>query len=179
MKKILVCIPVILFPYTIVVLTVLLISGFLTNPNNQNISLFILLFILCIWISALICAVFISIVSRIKKFSGLEMAKLNMLIKIIQIPAYILIFIFSILSFITIFTIGFSVAFWIIDVVSVVLTGIIGASAVRLNFCQGAINKSEARIYTFTQFVFCLDVIIAILVFTKSKRYNLTNEHTF
>ena len=178
MKKMLACIPVILFPYTIPVLTVLLIRGFLTDPDYQNFSLFILLFTLVLWISAILCSLAVSIISRIKKFSGLEMAKLNMLVKIIQVPAYMLIFIFGMFSFITIFTMGFSVVYLFLDMISIILTGFIGASAVCLNYRQGVINKAEVILYTILQFVFCLDVIIAVLVYMKSKIYSLKSEQS-
>lgn len=174
LKKMYACIPIILLPYTTVALIFLVISGFFIDPEKQSLALFVLLFVLGIYILALICVVFYCIASHRKKISALEMAKLSMLIKIIQIPAFLLIFIFGIFSFITIFTMIYSVIFLILDVVSIVLTGIVGASAVRLNYNQGAINKREVVIYTLMQFVFCLDVIIAILVFTISRKYNKT-----
>jgi hypothetical protein len=55
------------------------------------------------------------ILSIVKKWDALTLAKTSMIIKLIQVPAYIMIFIFGFIMLITIFTIPFSFVLFIFN----------------------------------------------------------------
>ena len=69
----------------------------------------------------------------------------------------------------TIFTYAFSIFFVIFDCLTIFLTGLIGVSAVARCYADCKISKPFAIVNGFLQFVFCIDVISAIIVFIKSK----------
>lgn len=96
-----------------------------------------------------------------------------MIIKIIQIPAYLFIFAIGFVCLITIFTVGISFVLLILDGVSIILSGLIGVFVVRRCYADGILTRTEMVIHSILQFVFCLDVVSAIIVFRKVKTTNI------
>ena len=76
-------------------------------------------FLILLLITTYIIALFSSIIFCVKniliKINSQKLLYINMIIKLIQIPAYILIFIFSLLCLLTIFTMGISIVLMIFD----------------------------------------------------------------
>ena len=70
----------------------------------------------------------------------------------------------------TIFTFAISVILMDLDVMSIILSGLIGISAVKRSYDNEAISAGEMVLYSILQFVFCADVIVSIIVFHKSKK---------
>jgi len=98
-----------------------------------------------------------------------KILKINMIIKLIQIPAYIIIFIISLMSLITIFTMGISLLLIIFDCMAIFLTGLIGLSGIIRGFIDKKLTLSDTIVYSIFQFIFCLDILFSILAYKKIK----------
>ena len=93
-------------------------------------------FILCCILTTIlniICFAF----SIYNKWDALSLVKTMMIIKLIQIPAYVLIFVLGIILAITIFTFPFSIGLFLFDYLSLFLTGALVVSAAINSIKQG------------------------------------------
>ena len=79
-----------------------------------------------------------------------------------------LIFVFGILLAITIFTIPFSIGLFLFDCLSLFLTGALMISAVINSIKQGIVKFKDILWIMILQFVFCADVVSAIIFPTLS-----------
>ena len=109
-------------------------------------------------------------ISIYKKWDCVSLAKLFMIVKLIQIPAYVLIFILGVFMAITVFTIPFSIALFLFDCFSLVLTGIGVISAVINAIRQGVSTPKELFWLAIAQFFFCVDVVASIVLYVKLKK---------
>lgn len=168
MKKILL-IPTILFPYLILFCMFCIFTGFLMEELFQGFAPVMLIYLAAWFITSLICnAVYIA-VSVAKKCDRTELLKINMIVKIAQIPAYMAIFVLGVLCMMTIFTIGFTLFFIIFDLVSVFLSGTIGFGAVMT--AKGE-KPPQFILLSLSQFVLCIDMPLSIVMFLLSKKCN-------
>lgn len=162
MKKVIWLLPCALFPYS-------LFAGlyyFLQGMGNLGES-----FSFLPWMfgAAFVCNVIFLVLSMGQKWDCRKMALWNMVIKLMQIPAYLGIFLLGIVSFSLIFTIGVAGVLFLFDCASIFLTGMIGVGAVIRCCKSGVCRKTFSVLHGILQFVFCLDLISAILVFARSK----------
>lgn len=119
---------------------------------------------------ALACDIVFFALSVWRNWDFRQAALCNMVVKLIQIPAYIAIFILGILCFSTLFTIGVAVVLLLFDCASILLTGLIGVAAV-VRCCSGhALSKKSSVVNGILQFVFCADVVSAVVVFVQASR---------
>lgn len=95
-----------------------------------------------------------------------QLALAGMLTKLIQIPAYVLWFTVGIALFL--FT-GPLLAF-MIDAMTIALSGLVGLSAVLQCKKAGILTGKQAVFHGVLQFVFCVDIISAIYVYIKSRK---------
>ena len=135
----------------------------------RNNGLYVLLSLFALFVAAFICAINIFITSILFKRSARELLRINMVIKIIHVPAYILIFFIGLFSLITIFTAGISVALIILDGLTILLTGLIGLAGIIRAFVENKLPKKTAILHTVLQFIFCADVVSSIVVYRKVK----------
>lgn len=170
MKKFVPTLSIALFPYAVAFVLYCIFSGFLMENIFQNNAYLCLILLVIIWAVALVCAVSTCAASLIRKWDFVELCRVNLLIKTISIPAYLFIFIFGIVCMLTIFTFAISVILMDLDVMSIILSGLIGISAVKRSYDNEAISAGEMVLYSILQFVFCADVIVSIIVFHKSKK---------
>ena len=103
------------------------------------------------------------------KWDALSLVKTMMIIKLIQIPAYILIFVLGIFLAITIFTFPFAIGLFLLDCLSLFLTGILVVSAAINSIKQGLFKLKDVFWIMILQFVFCVDVISTIIFYVKLK----------
>ena len=75
---------------------------------------------------------------------------------------------------ITIFTIPFSFLLGVFDCLGVLLTGLLAIAGVVRAYKEGRIKKSTAIWCCIGSFVFCIDVIIAIVLYRKVKKHKLS-----
>ena len=157
----------ILFPYLVIFAIICVFSGFLMESVFQNNAITLLQFLFVVYFAALISTVIFIVANLHKQQSALGMARINMVIKLIHIPAYLVIFIMGLLSFVTIFTMPFALFFFLFDCMTIFLTGLIGASGILKGFREEKVSKESANIHGILQFLFCIDVISAIIIHRK------------
>lgn len=104
------------------------------------------------------------------KWNARELAGVNMLAKLLQIPAYIFNFLAGIACLITIFSMGISVALIFLDGFCIGMTGLLGIAAFHNMQREGRISKKQAVVYSIGSFIFCVDVILAIVGYRRSKQ---------
>lgn len=173
MKKMVPFIFIILFPYYIVFLIGSLFNQYLMKYVFQN-NFYIGLLSFCIFgLIAFVNVIILCVNNFASKLEAVEATRINMIIKIIQIPAYLFIFVIGCMCLLTIFTVGISFVLLILDGVSIILSGLIGVFVVRQCYANGILTRTEMIIHSILQFVFCLDVVSAIIVFRKVKTINI------
>lgn len=167
MKKILLLIPTILFPYLLLFFMFCIFTGFLMEELFDNFFLVMIFYLMGYFVITFALILAYIILSRIRKWDPKEMAKINMIVKAVQIPAYLAIFILGLICSLTIFTIGFTIAFIIYDIVSIFLTGIIGASTIMRLKVKNQRLASFYIINGILQFIFCVDVVSSFIVYNS------------
>lgn len=126
-----------------------------------------LLFVAGMFLLALLATVVTASLAVIRKWDAAEVAKVNMMVKVLQIPSYILIFIEGVYFSISmmLLTPVAGILFVIFDCAVIVMTGITGAAAVYRVQREEKIDKGMAVMLGIGQFIFCIDVICAIAVY--------------
>ena len=178
-KGLLIVIPILLLPYfvlfalaTIFFSTKLTFFNWIMESVFQGNALYIIAALLIYCLLATVLSVVCFVVSIFKKWDALSLAKIAMLVKLIQVPAYLLIFILGVLFAITIFTFPFSIGLFLIDCLSVFSTGLWAASAVIITIRQGTFKPQEVFWAIILSFIFCVDVVSSVVFYIKLKRFN-------
>ena len=112
-------------------------------------------------------------ISTFKFCDALSAAKTAMLIKLIQIPAYVVIFVLGVAMTIAIWTIPFTIALFWIDCLCLFLTGLPVLSSIICALRQGTIKFRDVIWVIILQFVFCADVVAAIIYYKRLKEATL------
>ncbi len=136
------------------------------NESIANLLLFLLIFLLI----ALICAVVTFILSIVLKWDSRTTAFVAMMIKLLQIPAYIVIFVLGLLFAFMVFTMAFVPFFIIIDLITIFMTGLIGVSACIAGYREKKLSAVSATLFAIGQFFFCIDVVLSIIVYVKIRK---------
>ena len=159
-----------LFPYTLLAVFHCLFTGFLMETVFQNNALLCLAALALCLLIALISVVVLCIFGCRAAVPPDRRALLVMAIKLVQIPAYLALFALGAMFLVTIFTMPFTlfIVFW--DVVTILLSGAVGAVFLRKNYRAGVLNRTEWMVHTILQFVFCADVVSAVIVFRNLKQ---------
>ncbi len=179
MKKMVPFIFIILFPYYIVFLIVSLFNQCLMKYVFQN-NFYIGLLSFCVFgVIAFVNVIILCVNNFAGKFNAIEAAQINMIIKMIQIPAYLFIFVIGFMCLLTIFTVGISFVLLILDGISIILSGLIGVFVVRRCYADGILTRTEMLLHSILQFVFCFDVVSAIIVYRKIKTINIASKSVF
>ena len=175
-KRIWWLVPTITLPYALLLtLCIILFSTdqsifkfIMKNIFQNNIWIVFVTFTLyCIIASILSIICFI--LSIVNKWDSLTLAKTSMITKLIQVPAYIMIFIFGLIMLITIFTIPFSFALFIFDCWILFLTSLITLSGVFNSIHEKKFKFNEIIWLIILQFIFCVDVVSSIIFYRKLK----------
>ncbi|MBE6845388.1 MAG: hypothetical protein E7508_06725 [Ruminococcus sp.] len=158
-------IPLMLFPYAYMIWLFWLENLIPDNINMHAPEIYIgLTFVLTV-ISTVITA-------ASKKTTAASAAKQNLIVKAVQIPAYIFHFLLALISpMASVWGIGFFIFAVIINLMTISLTGIF-AIGCNIRVCRsGVISKGTAVFISVLSFVFCTDLIVAIVLFVTSKSY--------
>ena len=179
-KKTWLLIPTTIFPYIILCAleSIFLLTGvsffsdiMKTIFNNNALSLLLTLVIYCLF--ACILNVIHFIICLKNNNDALKIAKTAMIVKTIQIPAYLLIFCAGSLFVFSLFTIPFSIVLLIFNYITLVLTGLITISSIINSVKHSVFKTKEVILVTLLQFVFCADVVATIIYYNMlKKRYN-------
>lgn len=116
------------------------------------------------WLAGLAAAVLAALARSC--WTGRELALANMLVKLLQIPAYGLWFAVGLAMFLFM---GPVLAF-LMDVLAILLTGLVGLAAVLRCRKEEKLGRKAAVIHGILQFVFCADVFSAVWVYIKSRK---------
>ena len=134
--------------------------------------------IVILLIIAIVCnlyaliVVVVNLIMAVKgNYNAIELVKMNMIIKLVHIPAYIIHFLLGMLGLLaSVWGIGFILWAITIDLVTIGLTGMVGVSASVCCKKEGILSKSMSWLYAFSSFIYCVDVISAIVFFVKVKK---------
>ena len=98
-------------------------------------------------------------------------AKQNLTIKCVQIPAYVLNFAIAMIG-VMMSVFGLPMIAWAIaiDFLSIVLTGVSAIGCGRTLYKEEKIDRTSAIWTTIGSFVYCADVVIAIVWYCKGKK---------
>lgn len=175
MKKYIQLLPTILYPYFIIASIFLIFGG--GNPvvdmiwekldNNGYILLGI---ILAVFILSMILNIITVIIALANKWDAKSLAKTNMIIKCIQIPAYLCLFALGFMCLITIFTAGISFVVFVLDCLGIFLTGLFSISGIVRAWREGKISWKGTIAWGICSFICCVDVIMAIVMYQKIKK---------
>lgn len=114
------------------------------------------------------CLPFFCFVLSIRKsWDSLSLAKTAVIVKLIQVPAYLLIFVMGVLLLLTIFTIPFAIALFLFDCITLCLTGLLTIAAAVNAARQRYITAKCAIWVGVLQFVFVADVVSTMVFFSK------------
>lgn len=166
-----------LFPYLIVFVLICMFTGYsMDNVFHDNVLIPFSIFI-GLYVVALISSVITFIKSLTKKRELLEVLRINMIIKLIHVPAYLCIFIVGLGCMITIFTFGITIVLMILDGMTIVLSGLIGLGGVIRSLRENKISITKAVIHSIFQFVFCADIISSIVIYSTVKAAEYDYKH--
>lgn len=166
-------IPVILYPYIYVVILAVFLMFMNILPEDYNdAALLGLLIIAIIYNLYSFIVVIVNAVQTAKgKLTARQAARMNLIIKGIQIPAYIMHFILGFIG-LAMSVWGIGIVFWaiLIDLLTILLTGIssIGCS-IRMRR-EGILSTAAAILMGIGSFIYCADVVIAIVYVVKTKK---------
>ncbi len=113
-------------------------------------------------------------VSIYRKWDAISLAKAAMIMKLAQIPAYVLIFVSGFILMATIFTMPFSIGLFMINCLSVFMTGLFVISSAIIEIRNNTFTRKEIIWVILLQFVFCADVISSIVFYIKLKKAKST-----
>lgn len=175
MKKYLMLVPVALFPYISFAMA-MSVDSEKASVGGLLLGMF-LVFLVCF-----VCALAFSIICIRKQSSSRAIMNAARVIKLIHIPAYILVFIWGFLSLgMTAIMIMFPIGAvslltcWLFDVFSIIISGVVSSVAYYRAWREGEIILARALISAILSFAFCVDVIVALIGFAGSK--NKTEEN--
>lgn len=135
------------------------------RENIINLVIMLLLYCTFSTVLSIICFV----VSIRQKWNALSLAKTTVIVKLIQLPAYIFIFVLGFLLIISLFTIPFSIGLFLLDCLTVFLTGLLTFAAVINAVRQDLFKLKEVTWVIILQLIFCADVVASIVFYLKLK----------
>jgi hypothetical protein len=173
------------FPYSILFAIVCIFNGYFAESLFQNYGVYVFRTLFILYLAALICSVVSFIIGIVRKWSGEELLRTNMIIKLIHIPAYVLVFIIGLVNLIRLFTyllyenycFALTIILMVLNCMTIILTGLIGLCGVIRSYKENKFSRKEVFIHGFLQFVFCVDVISSIIAYKKARSQALTGEN--
>lgn len=136
------------------------------NSNALDLIATLLLYCILATVLSIVCFA----VSIRKRWDALSLAKSAMIMKLFQVPAYVLIFVLGVLFAFAIFTIPFAVGLFLLDCLTLFLTGLLTAAAVMNAVRQGVFKSKEVIWIILLQLVFCADVVASIVFYTTLRK---------
>ena len=176
-KRIWLVLPAAAIPY-VVIITLLFIFYSVQNPAIGFImeklffsnALYLLLLFLIYVVMAIALTVIAFVLAIVKNWDAVSLAKTAMLIKVIQIPAYIVIFGLGVLLAITIFTYPVTILFIILDYITLVMSGLLNIAGVILAARQKKQSFKSSVWIVVLQFVYCADIVASVIFYIKLKK---------
>ncbi len=174
-------IPIIIYPYLymlgiLFIFIFAVIEGSITNDYEYSALSVFLIIPLALFIT-LICLV-IAIINSIKAgkncYGIYYPTRMNLIIKLVQIPAYTINFILGLIGlFMSIWGIGVLALVLIVDFLSIVLSGVNNIGTCVNLLKNKIITKGWAVIFSIFSFVYVVDVFIAVGIFLYLRKDNI------
>lgn len=115
-------------------------------------------------IYVVIIAIYNAVVTARDGFTARDAAILNAVVKGVQIPAYIFYFVMGLLgTLMSVWGIGLILLAIIVDVLTIVLSGISAIGCAVKMVKEGRMQPAFALLAGLASFVFCIDIIAAII----------------
>lgn len=142
------------------------------NLFFDDVYIMILAFIIfgAVWLAMNIVFLTLVVVGKLK-YEASVMARTHMIVKLVQIPAYIGIFIMGLLCLLTFFTFAFSIALFLFDAFSIILTGLFAIACFSCMKNEGMITDGIQLVMSVFSFVFCADTIISVIAYINTKKH--------
>ena len=173
-KRVWLLLPTILLPYfTLLLVAIVILStnvqvfAFIMDHVFQENGLYILAILLILCLIAAVFSITYFVMSIRKKWNPVSLAKFAMIIKWMQVPAYVAIFALGLIFAITLFTIPIAIIFVLVDCLTLLLTGLLTISAAVVAVRQGVFQTKDVLWIILLQFVFCADVLAATVFYKK------------
>lgn len=180
MRKYLKLLPLMLYPYAylvgLIIYIVLYSGGKYDSESIQGIGAFILGLLFIYNIITLLISIYHSVQSARGKYTALQAARMNLIVKTVQIPAYIFHFILAMIgTMLSIWGIGLILFALAMDLLTIFLTGInsIGCSIKMKK--DGILSTTAAVFAGIGCFIFCIDIVIAIIYMVLAKGKEIKN----
>ena len=178
-KLFLISVPILLVPYlalftlaTVFFSTNLPFFNYIMESVFDSNALYLIAALLLYCLLTGVLSIVLFFVSIYKNWDAISLAKTAIIMKLAQVPAYVLIFALGAVFVITIFTIPFSIGLFVIDCLSVFMTGLFVTSSVIATIRNNTFTLKEVIWVILLQFVFCADVISSVIFYIKLKRAN-------
>lgn len=144
------------------------------NESILNMFMFLIIFFLAAFIGTIVTF----ILSIVFKWDAKTTAFISMMIKLLQIPAYIAMLFMGMIGTFTIFLIALPFVIISINLITIFMTGIIATAACIAGCREKKLKAEEALAFSIGQFFFCADIVICIIVYVKiRKAEKLLNEN--
>ncbi|MBQ8837202.1 MAG: hypothetical protein IJ002_06830 [Clostridia bacterium] len=173
MKNLLI-IPSALFPYVVIALLCAVFGAtYITDTvpalDNSYYMLFILLILAFAILISLVTSIGLTVFTVCGKANPLSVAKTVMIAKLVQIPAYIVIFLFCLIGFSNIFLLAFVVVLAFLDCITIFMTALPNAAVAFDSARKSKMTKEKAILLGILQFVFVADIIASIVLYKTLK----------
>lgn len=170
MLKYILSVPVIIFPYTLLLGMYCLYTPTIMETVFKSNVILLAGALALFGAAAFAFSCIVGMVVIVKVNDALAAARLNMIIKLIHMPAYVAIFVLGMAFFVTVFGIPFVMFFVLFDCAAIAMSGIIGASSVIRGFLEGRLDRASAITFAIMGFVFVGDIVIGIMNYVALKR---------
>ena len=98
---------------------------------------------------------------------GVSLIRTQMIMRIVQIPCYVAVFVVAVICILTIFTFGFTLLLGVVDCISIVITGMVSIPVYVILKQSGRISYRRMVIYSVLSFVFCADLIVTAVCYNS------------
>lgn len=167
MKRYVRMIPLIIYPYAwIIALGILFVIGMINNEilEWKYFSTICNGIFIAYQVMVLITAIYGAISGATGDSTPLQEAVKNLVIKCIHIPAYVLHFMMGLLGLcMSVWGIGFILFAVIVDVLTIALSGIQSIGCAVKFTRENIISKGKAVIMVIGSFIFCIDIVVALI----------------
>lgn len=169
MKKYLKALPILLFPYAIYILPMNQLSS-LIKPIGGEFFSSSNIWSIYNWLVLL--QVLYSAIRGFRRCTPTEAAKVNCFVKLGQIPAYIFHFMLGLAgSVASIWGIAFVLFAIIIDLATIIISGIHAIGVVRRLKKEGVLSLKTAILAGIGSFLYCIDIAVAIVLLVLCNRH--------
>lgn len=170
MKKYIRLLPVMLFPYVFIFILFFAATAFSIGSDNIFRDLILMLAAAALVAAPVVCSVWGAVYAARSDISTYTAAKLNLIVKAVQIPAYILNFLLGAAGTVmSVWGIGVIAYAVIADVLTIILTGIHAVGCVIKIGKEGSVKTGYAVLAGIGSFIFCIDMIAAVVLFINCR----------